>query len=170
VTAKDPTYFDRTPLRVLLNRNATLNLIPVDVVVAEMLELERHGESTVQQVFHVTSESPVSVNDVLRTIARLLNIRNVEIAGSITELQTIDKLFNKQVKAFWPYLMQRKVFDRANIARYGVDGHQMNYLLDMERVMNFASRYLGTTQAAPQGRDNVAIFPTPLPHGEAVAA
>jgi hypothetical protein len=94
----------------------------------------------------------------------------VEIAGSITELQTIDKLFNKQVKAFWPYLMQRKVFDRANIARYGVDGHQMNYLLDMERVMNFASRYLSTTQAAPQGRDNVAIFPTPLPHGEAVAA
>ena len=152
VTARDAQYFERVPLRVKLNRNATLNLIPVDIVVAEMLALEKHGESTVGQVFHLTSESPVSLNDVLRTVAHVLNISSVEIADGDAELGTIDRLFNKQVRVFAPYLTQRKVFDRTNVARYGVDTHQMNYLLDMERVRKFARSYLDSF-AATGGAD-----------------
>jgi nucleoside-diphosphate-sugar epimerase len=147
VQAYDPLYFDKNPLRVRCDRNATLDLIPIDLVVAELLEIDRRGGNTLNQVFHITSESPVSLCDLLQRIAPLLGIPRVELADEQAELGLVDKLLDKQVRMFTPYLTQRKVFERKNAALHGIDGHQMGYLVDVGRMEAFARQYLsdGTT-------------------------
>ena len=144
VTAKDVSYFERTRLGVFLNRNATLDLIPIDIVIAEMLMLENYHRDTFNQVFHVTSESPCSMYDVLTTLADCVGIRSVEIVDRLTDLSAIDKLFNRQVKVFVPYCTQRKLFDRNNATRLGLAQYQFDYLLDMGRVKCFAAEYISS--------------------------
>jgi nucleoside-diphosphate-sugar epimerase len=151
--ARDPSYFQRQPLRACLDRNATLDLIPVDLVVSEMLELHRLGAASLDQVFHVTSESPVSLFDWLSRVAALIGIR-IEFASDETSLSPLDRMFTKQLTAFAPYMTQRKVFDRSNVARYGADRRQLGQLLDVERLTLFAGRYLSerrSTAAAGRG-------------------
>jgi nucleoside-diphosphate-sugar epimerase len=142
VQASDSLYFDVNPLRVRCDRNATLDLIPIDLVVAELMDINRGGEQTFNQVFHITSESPVSVHDLLQKISSLLGIRSVAIVDDHAQLSLVDRLLDKQVRAFTPYLTQRKVFERRNAARHGMDRHQMGYLLDMGRMETFAKHYL----------------------------
>jgi nucleoside-diphosphate-sugar epimerase len=146
--ARDRSYFDRNPLRLRIDRNATLNFIPIDFVVTEMIDLHRRGSDTLNEVFHLTSDSPVSMCDWLTKLAPTLGIKRIELAADDSELSALDRMFNKQVKVFLPYMTQRKMFDRSNIARHGIDGHQMDYLLDTERLRCFASHYLADPRTA----------------------
>jgi nucleoside-diphosphate-sugar epimerase len=154
VVARDPSYFERHPLRLRVNRNATLDLIAVDFVIAEMIEVHRRGADTLNQVFHITSESPISLCDWLQKFMPLLGIRRIEFASDGEELTGLDRMFSRQMNAFLPYMTQRKVFDRSNAARYGIDRRQMDYLLDTERLSAFAHGYLA--EAASAAVDQVA--------------
>jgi hypothetical protein len=51
-------------------------------------------------------------------------------------------MFTKQLLAYLPYLQQRKLFERGNVAKHGADARQMTFLLDSERLMRFAVQYL----------------------------
>ncbi len=144
VVSRDPNYFKNNPLRVRVDRNATLNLIPIDIVIAEMIDLYRGGEKTLNQVFHITSESPVSLCDMAYAIPALLGITNVEIVDENLKLSALDRIFNRKLKVFNPYLMRRKTFDRSNVAKHGIDRHQLNYLLDLQRLMGFIKSYFAT--------------------------
>jgi nucleoside-diphosphate-sugar epimerase len=151
---KDRRYFDRHSLRVRFDRNATLNLIPIDFVVSEMIDLHLTGNETLNQVFHITSESPISFCDWLQKITPLLGINRIEMAADDDELCPLGALFTKQLRAYVPYVTQRKVFDRTNVSRYGVDRDQMGYLLDVDRLTSFARCYLA--DAGPPAADRVA--------------
>jgi nucleoside-diphosphate-sugar epimerase len=139
---RDRSYFDRHPLRVRIDRNATLNLIPVDFVVSEMIDVHQRGSATLNQAFHLTSESPISLCDWLKRFTPMVGIKRIEFADDDTGLTALDRMFTKQVKAFLPYMTQRKVFDRSNAARHRIDGRQMDYLLDLERLTSFADVHL----------------------------
>src|SRR5213594_257218 len=141
MVARDPGYFKWQPLRIRMERNVTLNLIPIDIVVSEMIDLNRCGNRTVDQTFHLTNECPTSILDLLHTISQEFGIREIQPVSSDGELRPVDRLFNRQLKAFTPYLTQHKLFDRTNAARYGIDRHQVSYLLDMQRLKKFIVTY-----------------------------
>jgi nucleoside-diphosphate-sugar epimerase len=151
VEAVDPLYFRNNPLRLRCDRNATLDLIPIDIVVAELIDIDRHGERTANNVFHITSESPVSLHDLVHRVTAVLGIGSVEIVGPEVQLRLIDRLLDKQVRAFTPYISQRKVFDRRNAAKHGIDRHQMRYLLDVGRMEAFARHYLAQSMGVSEG-------------------
>jgi nucleoside-diphosphate-sugar epimerase len=156
VSSRDPEYFQYQPFRVRMERNATLNLIPVDIVVSEMLDLHRAGYRTVDQTFHLTNECPASALDLLQMISHDLGIMQIESAGSDGELRPLDRLFNRQLEVFTPYLTQNKLFDRSNVARHGIDRHQMSYLLDMQRLKKFIAGYQPGNVAATDNHGSYA--------------
>jgi nucleoside-diphosphate-sugar epimerase len=64
-------------------------MIPVDIAVAEMLELATLGVRTFGQVFHFTGESPVSTDDAVRPILETVGVDRVEVVGPDTDLNGV---------------------------------------------------------------------------------
>jgi nucleoside-diphosphate-sugar epimerase len=149
VATRERSYFDRHALRVGIDRNATLNLIPVDFVSSEMVDIHRRGSATLNQAFHVTSESPVSLCDWLKKCGPMIGIQRIEFVDDESVMSALDRVFTRQVKAFLPCMKQRKVFDRSNAARHGIEGRQLDYLLDTERLASFAETYLESACGCP---------------------
>lgn len=155
VVAGDPSYFDRHALRVLLDREATINLVPVETAVAEMLDLGSRDSATFGQVFHITGEPSLGVYDLLQAVLPVLGIPRFELARSEDELMSIDRHLDRLAAPFRPYLSDRKVFDRSNVARFGADRHQAGRLMDLDRVRRLAAdrlrarRFAGTPATIP---------------------
>jgi hypothetical protein len=133
---------------VQIDRDGTVNLIPVDIAVAEMLELSGLGASTLGQVFHITSESPVGVHDAIRITLDLLDVERFEAVGPEAKLSVADRMFNRSLKFYAPYFGQRKIFERNNVARHGADHHQLGYLLDLEPLREFVGHHLSKRRPA----------------------
>jgi thioester reductase-like protein len=146
---KSPGYCQNQTLKVRINREATINLIPVDIAVAEMFDLAALGARTFDEVFHITSESPVGVQDAVRLTLELVGVKRFEVVGPEADLNLVDRMFNRSLKFFAPYFGQRKIFERNNVARHGVDRHQLGYLMDLERLRGFIGHHLATRRVAP---------------------
>jgi thioester reductase-like protein len=64
-------------------------IIPVDIAVAEMLDLATLGARTFGQVFHITSESPVSAHDAVRLTLEMRGVDRAEVVGPDTDLNSV---------------------------------------------------------------------------------
>jgi nucleoside-diphosphate-sugar epimerase len=147
--AKSPGYFHSRTLKVRLDREGTLDMIPVDIAVAEMLDLAAVGTRTFGQVFRITSESPVSAHDAVRLALEMVGVERVKVVGPDADFNFADRMFNRSLKFYAPYFGQRKIFERTRVARYGVDRHQLRYLMDLDRLRGFISHHLATRRVAP---------------------
>ena len=125
-----------------------LNLIPVNIAIAEMLDLAALGERTLGEVFHVTSESPIGVRDVIGTTLELVGIERFEVVGPGTELDYPDRMFYRSLKFFAPNFGRRKIFERNNVARSRRDRHQLGYLLDVGRLREFIGHHLAKRRSS----------------------
>lgn len=134
--------FQGRTLKVQLDRGGTLNLIPVDLAVAEMIDLSALGEPTLDEVFHLTSESPVGVHDAIGVALELVGINRFDVVRPAVELDHADRVFNRSLKYHAPYFGQRKIFERANVARFDVDRHQLGYPMDVGRLRPFIGHNL----------------------------
>jgi nucleoside-diphosphate-sugar epimerase len=130
IEARKPGYFRSHGLRLPLDPAATLNLIPIDVVVEEMTALAGRGPATLGQVFHVTSEEPLNVLATLRVALDSVGIRHLDAAESGAPPTAVDKLFGQALRHYLPYLCCHKVFDRGNVAASGIYGPWRPYRLD----------------------------------------
>jgi nucleoside-diphosphate-sugar epimerase len=149
IRAKSPGYFHSHPLKVRINREGTVNLIPVDIAVTEMRDLAALGARTLGQVFHITSESPLGVYDAVRVTLELAGVERFEVVGPGADLSLADRVFNRSLKSYAPYFDQRKIFERHNVARHGVDRHQFGYLMDLDRLHEFIGHYLAMRRPTP---------------------
>jgi nucleoside-diphosphate-sugar epimerase len=146
--ARSSDVFRGRTLKVQVDREGTLDLMPVDVAVAEMLDLAALGSRTLGQVFHVTSESPVRACDVFGTTLELIGIDRFEVVGPEADLDYADRMFNRSLKSYAAYFGRPKIFERDNVARYGVDRHQRGYLLDVGRLRQFIGHHLAARRPA----------------------
>jgi nucleoside-diphosphate-sugar epimerase len=159
--AKSPGYFQSRTLKVQLDRDGTLNMIPVDIAVAEMLDLATLGARTFGQVFHIISESPLSAHDAVRLTLEMVGVDRVEVVGPGADLNFADRMFNRSLKFYVPYFGQRKIFERSHVARHGVDCHQLGYLMDLDRLRSFIDHHLAMRRPAPVNAE-VTLFASGL--------
>ena len=118
---------------------ATLDLIPVDVVVAEMIALMEAGKPTEGHAFHLTSESPLPLVEVLSTLSPLAGFsidRLPEEAGAASKLA---EALMQRLRHYMPYLGQVRRFDRANVHAAGI---RQETVLDVERLRHFVTSFL----------------------------
>ncbi|WP_419728402.1 SDR family oxidoreductase [Lichenicola sp.] len=118
---------------------ATLDLIPVDVVVAEMIALMEAGRPTEGHAFHLTSESPLPLVQVLSTLSPLAGFsidRLPEDAGPASRLA---EALMQRLRHYMPYLGQVRRFDRTNVHAAGI---RQETVLDVERLRHFVTSFL----------------------------
>lgn len=142
VRRRDPDYFSHNVLQIACRRNATLHLIPIDVVVSEILEIVAAGRPSFDQIFHITNQNPVSAMDLFRAVLPVLGIRRIRLVPPETRLSGVDRRFNGMLRQFLPYLSHRKVFDRTNVVRLRADQQQMDLLIDAAEVERFMRSFL----------------------------
>jgi hypothetical protein len=127
-----------------LDSEGTLDMIPVDIAVAEMLDLAAVGTRTFGQFFHITSDSPVGAHDVVRLAREMVGVERVKVVGPDADFNFADRMFNRSLKFYAPYFGQRKIFERTRI-----DRHQVGYLMDLDRLRGFIGHHLATRRVAP---------------------
>lgn len=142
VTFGEAAFFRNRHLKVLLDSDATLNLIPVDIVVEEMLAIEAAGVGTLGKVFHQTNPAPLALVDAVAALSHTLGIPEVTIVGSESELGIVDRIFHKKMKLLNPYLSRSSHFDRANVIACGADRHHLGGIVDSAALETYASAYL----------------------------
>ncbi len=130
----------RTRGRVILlpvPRDSTLDLIPVDTVVAEMMALMDAGPSTLGHAFHLTSDTPlplVGVLDALSPLAGLTIGRTDEAPGD-----KLAELVMQRLRHYAPYLGQIRHFDRRNVRAAGIAPQP---LFDVEGLRPYVTSFI----------------------------
>jgi nucleoside-diphosphate-sugar epimerase len=147
IEARQPGYLRTHGLRLPLDPDATLNLIPIDVVVEEMTALADRGAATLGQVFHITSEEPLNVLAALRVSFAAVGIRHLDVVEPGAPLAAVDKLFGQALRHYLPYLRCRKAFDRANVASYRSDPDRRSYQLDLAGLTGLVRRWVDQAPA-----------------------
>lgn len=119
--------------------DATLDLIPVDVVVAEMIELLEAGATSQGHAFHLTSDIPLPLVEVLRTLSPLAGFTVGRLSEDDGPASKMAEFLMQRLRYYMPYLGQTRSFDRSNVHRAGVTPQT---LLDVERLRHFVTSFL----------------------------
>jgi len=131
-----------TPVRLESNPEAALDLIPIDLVVAEMLDIIECGAGSLERTFHLTSEQPLSVGEILANVSP---VTGVSLECSVQRPPRGDRLgalVTRSLRPYLPYLMQDRIFDRANVRACAVTNRQARRALDLPRLNRFVQAYI----------------------------
>ncbi len=118
--------------------DATLDLIPVDVVVAETIHLLEAGDATLGHAFHLTSDGPLSLIEVLSRLSPLAGF-SIDRQDEAAEVGRLARMLLQRLRHYTPYLGQIRRFDRGNVRDAGVPLQQP---LDVERLRDFVAGFI----------------------------
>ena len=137
--------------RVLLpvSAGATLDLIPVDVAVGEMLALSALGRASADRTFHVTAAEALPLGEVLRALTPMSGVE-VGVAGE--DVATgggeaageLAALVMHRLRHYMPYFSHVRRFDRANAAAGGGE----TFRLDVAGLEGFVRSFVAQQEAA----------------------
>jgi len=131
-----------TSVLIPCKRNATLDLIPVDLVVLEMLTLMKLGTSTCDRTFHITNERPLTIADVFFGISPLIGLKLVHATVHGQERSAHTALVMRGIRSYLAYFNYVRRFDRRNVHSVGVSLLQEDYPLDLVRLREFVVAFL----------------------------
>lgn len=104
----------QTALRLGAAADVTINLIPIDRVVAELVDLAEHDAPA--GVYHLTHRRPPTVGAVVRRMFAELGFAEPVFAGEDRDGFTyLERKLDQRLKFFRSYMGSEKQFDRARI-------------------------------------------------------
>ena len=124
-------------IRLPIPHGTTLDLIPVDAVVDEMLALIALGAHSTGKTFHLTSAAPLDLADVLRELTPLSGISIGVGEGSASRTAA---LVMRSLHHYLPYFSYVRRFARDNAAASGAPG--IGFRLDVEGLRTFVAPLL----------------------------
>lgn len=101
---------ERTRLRMRVDPDLGINLVPVDSVVRQAVQLALSDAGG--GVFHLTHPSPPKVGDVIRTIFREVGLNEPEFVADREDMTWLDKQLDKRLDFYGSYVVGDKHFDR----------------------------------------------------------
>ena len=145
-------------VRLRSNPEAALDLVPIDLVVAEMLDIIERGGRSLERTFHLTSEQPLSVGEVFASVSP---VTGVPVKCSLQRPPRSDRLgalITRTLRPYLPYLVQDRTFDRANVRAGAVTNRQARRALDLPQLSRFVQAYIDklNSAAAPVHAPTVA--------------
>jgi thioester reductase-like protein len=125
--------FKHQSIEVPAKKLASLNLIPIDLVVMEMMDVIHANEKSINQIFHITNEKPISIDDLLFGLSPLtgvtLSTRSVDVM--VKPANKASSMLSRALRQYLPYFSYVRTFDRQNVHACGAGQHQQNYWLDL---------------------------------------
>jgi len=129
------------PVRIFIPNEGKINLIPVNYFTEALFSIiEKPATET---YYHITSNSPQTMANLVTYTERLLNITGIEVVigtPSADDLRNpAEELFDYFIREYRPYISDRRIFIRENTDRAfpGVFPPDLSYEI-FERCMNFA--------------------------------
>lgn len=105
---------ERTPLRLRVDPDALLDMIPIDVVAREAVAIcTRHDT---EGVFHLTNPAAGTVGDAIRTVFELLSLHEPIFVSTRDELSWLDEQLDKRLEFYSSYIVGAKEFARDRTA------------------------------------------------------
>ncbi|HLD20372.1 MAG TPA: SDR family oxidoreductase [Patescibacteria group bacterium] len=112
------------PARIPCNPIATINIIPVDIVVNLMVELGMRCEDHRLGVFHLSHPNPPLYSALFSRSAEELGITGMEFVSSLNDahregipraIQVLEKLYGAAIADYIPYVSGEPRFDQTNV-------------------------------------------------------
>ena len=136
------------PVRLMSNPEAALDLIPIDLVVAEMLDIIERGAESLERTFHLTSERPLLVGEILASVSPVTGVPLECGVQRPSRGDRLGALVTRSLRPYLPSLMQDRTFDRANVRACAVTNRQAGRALDLPRLNRFVQAYIDKLNSA----------------------
>lgn len=111
----------RLPVRLSCRPNATINVVPVDDVVRNMLAIAEQGTS-IGKTFHLTNTHPPTTEFLFNAIFRSLQIEGVKVVdvrgtsvASNDVIANIERRLREMWEQYVAYIFGEPQFDRRNV-------------------------------------------------------
>jgi thioester reductase-like protein len=101
---------ERAPLRIRLDPDARLNLVPIDAVASEAARIGLTPEAG--GVYHLTHDDPPMVGQVVRSMFAVLGLHEPLFVSSADELEWLDSRFDERLDFYGAYIRGQKRFQR----------------------------------------------------------
>lgn len=107
-------FLAHRPLRLRGDGEATINLIPVDVVARNAVQISRSSSDA--RVFHLVNATPPRAEEVSRVVFSAIGMAPPSWVGNTDEFTLIDSKLDEQPRTefFRTYLSRDRVFDLSN--------------------------------------------------------
>jgi nucleoside-diphosphate-sugar epimerase len=135
---------DRTRLRMRVDPELGINLIPVDSVVRQAVRIALSDAHA--GIFHLTHASPPKVGDVIRTIFREVGLNEPEYVADRDGMSWLDQQLDKRLDFYGSYVVGDKHFDRTRAD--GVLGTPADEPCDDATISSYCRWYLDRMRAA----------------------
>lgn len=131
---------ERNPLRMRVDPDLGLNLIPIDSVARQVATLGLADDA--EGIFHVTHPDPPSLRSALLTVFRSLGLHDPLFVETRERFEWLDEQFDRRLDFFGSYLVGDKRFDRRRADAALGDAHGEETPLDEDRLAAFTRWYL----------------------------
>ncbi|HZV82875.1 MAG TPA: SDR family oxidoreductase, partial [Geobacteraceae bacterium] len=130
------------PLQVAVAHRGHVNLIPIDYFVTATLAILEQAQPG--EIYHLTSDSPKTLEELASYCESFLHLRGIEIAYGEPvgrALNPPEAMFNRFIEPYLPYLADTRTFERRNTIAATAGLHPPEFTYDVfERCMAYAVR------------------------------
>ncbi len=102
---------ERKPLRLRIDPEARINLVPIDVVAREAVTIARSAES--EGVYHLTNSSPPGIGMAANAVFDMLGLPRPIFVRDAAELEWLDARFDERLDFYRSYITADRRFDRS---------------------------------------------------------
>jgi thioester reductase-like protein len=127
-------------IRLCVDADALLNLIPVDIVAQQAVRISVCPTSAT--IFHLTNATPPIVSEFLKLLFSELNLKDPLCVETKEQFSWIDKKLDQGITFYHSYLVASKHFERKNTDAVLGDPHAGDYTLDAQALHAFFQWYL----------------------------
>ncbi|MCI0386334.1 SDR family oxidoreductase [Streptomyces sp. CNQ085] len=137
--------FTGPPLRIRADKDALLNLVPVDLVTHGAVALSSAGAPS--GVYHLSNASQAGVADTLSVIAERVGIPEPALVAAADGFTPAERRLDQSFTFYRPYLSATRHFELTETLRHAAVS--MDAPLPRERLVDFVDWYLGTLGRRP---------------------
>ncbi len=142
------------PLRVIGQRDKTLNVVTIDYVLEVIIKIFKNRYN-VGKTFHITNSRPPMIGLLKDCLFEILKVSGVKFVLSETfdkdPMKPWDRLFNKNIRVYTPYLLQQEAFfDDKNTQKILKNSHIKHVETGKQLIM----KLLAYSQGLSTGKNN----------------
>ena len=130
----------RTPLRIRLDPDARINLVPIDAVAREAVHIGLAEDAT--GIFHLTTRSAPTVGTCVRTMFEILALHPPLFVDDADSFEWLDARFDERLDFYGSYIRGDKVFERVRTDRTLGDAVRSEVTYGVPRIRAMARWYL----------------------------
>jgi thioester reductase-like protein len=133
-------YLTRNQIRMRIDVQALVNLIPVDIVARQAVQISLSNSPAA--IFHLTNPTPPTTEEFMKPLFERLQIAPPLYVENKDEFSWIDGKFDQGISFYTSYLTGYKVFDRTNSDAVVAQSQESAFPMPDQTLLAFYEWYL----------------------------